>query len=223
MTDETDFWQDMAATLDPAAYEWIEGNSISRTVPSGETWYVQEAWFVQVIEGGGVNWFHRGGDARDAFPIPAGTTLVTDASKAFAHMYLCKPSLVTGSDSRYTTDPRALYFNRLRRLSSELELHQIGGTQTNNATGTATLPTDFVNGMVVHVSTHDLAWIIPYDAAEHGGIITQFEVSDTDRVRVANNVLIPFVRAAFPKIIWRGATQTEGRGTITYVKLPSDW
>lgn len=225
--DELSFWQDMAALLDPDAYEMVVGSNVSRTVSGGETWYLVSAWYLQGPSGAAE--FHRHGDVHEALPLTAGTTLTTwtagttyGPSGATANMYLCKPSLVTGGDARYTDDPRALYFDRIRRVG-ELTNYTIGGTDTGNTPTYTAFPTDFTNGLVVHVSAHDIAWIDLSYTGDTTGLTIHDEISDSDRLRFATRCLVPFVRTTFPKIGFRGANQTEGNGTIRYLKLPGDW
>lgn len=220
--DETAFWQDMAALLDPDAYEYVLGGTESRTVDAGETWYLVSGWW---IEGGTHHWFHRHADHREALPLSEGTTLeLTNpiGGGANPHMVLCKPSLVTGGDARYSTDPRALYFDRLRKVG-ELEQFTVSAATTGSGLASTSFPTDFDNGLVIHVSTHDVSWTILGDSADTGGMILQDEISDATRVRFAYTVVIPFVRTTFPKLRLRGASQAEGRSVIRYLKLPEGW
>lgn len=228
---EVAFWRDMAALLDPDAYELVVANDTDQTVPSGENWYLQEGWNLEAA-GAGNEWFHRGGDVRDGLFLPEGTVIGTDQDPAGpgspAHMYLCKPALVADepTDDRYTdyqSDPRALYFERLRRLSAELPQERIGTTNTGSTSIDVAFPATFTDGMIVHVSTQDLAWVAPCDSGETFGLITQMEVSDIDPVRVAAVCLIPFKRATIPKVLFQGANLSTGRGTVTFVPLPSDW
>jgi hypothetical protein len=220
---ETAFWQDQAALLDPDAYVLAKGTSQTVTVPDGEHYYVLWAWKVQA-SGGGTWYFHRNGrvDFFEPMILPEGRSLTTSASVSKSLIYYCRPSLVTGSDSRYTSDPRALYFERMMRLG-ELAQHTIGLTITNGSSQSATFPTDFADGLLVHTSCHDLAWI-GLESADDGAVITGvMEISDTDRIRIAQTTILPFKRATWTKVEARGATQSEGTGTLTYVKLPGDW
>lgn len=137
-------------------------------------------------------------------------------------MYLCKPSLVTGSDARYSSDPKGLYYERIQRLA-DLARYQVSAARTDNGVTDVTLPTDFTDGMLVHVTTHDLAWIILEESGGAGGMNTLNEISDTDPIRFAEAVLTPFKRTTFPVVSFRGATQAQGQGTLTYCKLPADW
>ena len=56
--DEVTYWQDLAALLDPDAYELVVGANVSRTVTTGETWYLLWGWFLQAT-GGGEHFFQR--------------------------------------------------------------------------------------------------------------------------------------------------------------------
>lgn len=219
--DEVTFWQDMAALLDPDAYEFVIGAAQSRTVTAGEHWYLLGAWYLQAT-GGGSHFFQRHGNVAEPLILPEGRTLTTHATTAGSHMYLCKPSLVIGGDNRYSTDPRGLFFDRLMRLG-ELTQYTIGGVSTDNGNVLTAFPTDFTDGLVVHVSTHDVAWLGLSYTDDTSVLPMQDEISDTNRVRFANAQMLPFKRTTFPKVQMRGATQSEGRATMTYVKLPADW
>lgn len=226
-TDETLFWRDLAALLDPAAYEFVVGSNQSRTVTAGETWYLASAWYLAGPSGSAE--FHRHGDIHEALPLTAGTTLTTwtagttfGPSGATANMYLCKPSLVTGGDSRYTTDPKGLYFDRLRRIG-ELQQYTLSTTDSTNTPIYTAFPADFTYGLVIHVSAHDCAWIDLSYVGDTTGLTIHDEISDSTRVRFAMRVILPFARATFPKIGYRGASLSEGTGVIRYLKLPADW
>lgn len=220
--DEVAFWQDQAALLDPAAYELVAANSTSRTVSAGERWYLVNGWHLDAT-GAGTTWFHRPSDVNRALVLSEGTVIATGAPAGnTAFMYLCKPSLVTGSDARYTADPRGLYFDRINALAG-LTQYQLGATNTGSSTVTSTFPTDFTEGFVIHASVHDVAWLILRDGADTIGVNLHNEISDTDRIRWAERLAMPFLRTDFPKIMSRGASETEGRATLTYVKLPGGW
>lgn len=232
--DEVSFWQDMAALLDPNAYEMVVGSNTSRTVSGGETWYLVSGWYLQGPSGAAE--FHRHGDISEALPLTAGTTLTTwtagttyGPSGATANMYLCKPSLVTGSDTggpggsnRYTSDPRALYFDRLRKIG-EMTQYTIGVADSTNTPIYTAFPTDFTNGLVIHCSAHDIAWIDLSYTGDTTGLTIHDEISDSDRLRFATRCIVPFVRTTFPKIGFRGASLSEGNGTIRYLKLDGSW
>jgi hypothetical protein len=218
--DEVAFWQDHAALLDPDAYEWVNGNSQSRTVGAGEHWYLLNAWNVEAT-GGGTTWFHRPMGIDHALPLSEGTVITTRS--AGGGMYLCKPSLVTGSDARYTDDPRALYFDRMQRIG-ELTQYFIGATNTGSSASSVAFPGDFTNGLIIHVSSHDVAWTITRDAATVGGATnTLNEISDSNRMRFAETVIVPFKRTVLDAIMIQGVSETEGRATVHFLKLPGDW
>lgn len=221
--DEVAYWQDQAALLDPNAYEYVFASSTSRTVTAGQRWYLVNGWHLSA-SGAGTTWFHRPADVNRAMILSAGTTISTGnpGGGNTPFMYLCKPSLVTGSDSRYNDDPRGLYFDRVMRLG-ELTQYRLGTTNTGGSVTDVAFPTDFTDGFGLHTSTHDVAWLILKESGDAGGMNTHNEISDTDRIRWAEPTLFPFKRTTFPEIAVRGANQSEGRATFTYVKLPNDW
>lgn len=221
-TDETLYWQDQAALLDPLAYEFVNGTSQSDTVPTDERWYLVNGWFLKVFDAGGGHWFHRPAHVDHALMLPEGFALETSTSQAGAFWYVCKPSLVTGSDARYATDPRALYFDRLMQLG-ELTRYQIGHTNTGSGQTDESFPGDFTYGMVMQVSTHDLAWVIFMESGGSGGMNTLNEIADNSRIRFAEDVLFPFNRVTFPEIRTQGVSQSEGAGNVIYCKLPGGW
>jgi hypothetical protein len=221
--DEVSFWQDMAVLLDPDAYEWIISTSpTSRTVPAGEHWFLVSAWKVYTLGGTTPLWFHRQVDVRVQPLVLPENTVISTSSTSGSSMYLCKPSLVTGGDSRYTSDPRGLYFERLAQLYT-LEQFQLGGTVTDNSIGTAAFPGGFTNGMIVHASQHDVAWVAMFDTGATGAGLLLNEISDTDRNRFAESVFLPFKTTTWDSVEWRGASQSEGAANVNYVKLPGGW
>jgi hypothetical protein len=219
--DEVAYWQDQAALLDPDAYEYVQGINLTRTVTAGQNWYLVSGWYL-TASGGGLHFFHRERGVFDPLPLPAGRAVTTHASFVGSAMYLCKPALVIPGDSRYTSDPRGLYFERKRRIATELTQYTIGTTITGSGQTTTAFPTDFTDGLVIHVATHDLAWVIlKFD--NDGGPILQPEISDIDPVRFANTVVMPFKRTTFANILAQGANEAQGRASIVYLKLPGDW
>lgn len=221
-TDEYHYWQDRAALLDPEAYAHTTGAAQTITVPGGENWYLLSAWYVQTT-GGGLHDFHRQAHYEMALPLPAGKSITTHASNAGSSIYVCKPKLVIDADSRYVDDPKGLYYERLRRMASELTQYTIGMAITDNTSPTAAFPTDFTNGLVMHATQHDLAWIALSGSAANGALAILNEISDDDRSRFAETCILPFKRTTFDVIEARGASESEGRGTVTYCKLPADW
>lgn len=229
---EKNYWRDQAALLDPKAYEFVTGSQIpdwSITVPQGETWYSLNLWNVVI---NGVTFYHRVNDARRPLLLPSGTTLSQLSGSNASYAYLCKPSLVM-NDPRYQNDPKGLYFSRLHRLRN-LALHALS-VQIPSGSGlglnvTEDFPEDFEDGLVVHVSQHDISWLgLSMLSAT---LNTLNEISDDHQQRVAESVFIPFRRSIFPFIRARAASvlgqQSEfsslaGTGAVLYYKLPSDW
>jgi hypothetical protein len=223
--EEVTFWQDMAALLDPDAYEWVitSGTPASRTVPSDEHWYLVSGWKLYTLGGTTPLWFHRQVDVRVQPLVLPADTVISTSNVSGSSMYLCKPSLVTGGDSRYASDPRALYFERLALLGT-LPQFQVGGTQTDNGISTAAFAGGFTDGLIVHASQHDVAWIAMFDTGAAGAGLLLNEISDTDRNRFAETVLMPFKTTTWDSVEWRGATQSEGQTNVNYVKLDgSGW
>lgn len=219
--DEVTFWQEQAALLDPLAYEYVFANSTTRTVTASEHWFLVNGWKLDAGSGG--FWYHRPADVNRALRLASGTSVITGApAGSTAFMYLCKPSLVTGSDSRYTSDPRALYFDRIERLQ-DLTQYRLGAVNTGSGQVGATFPTDFTNGFLMHTSTHDIAWTILSNATPVGVSNTHNELNDTSGIRWAEPTPMPFVRTTMPRILTQGASLAEGEGYVIYVKLPGDW
>lgn len=223
---EIAYWQDQAALLDPDAYEWVisTGTPTTRTVPSDEHWFLLAGWKLYTLGGTTPLWYHRQADVRVALILPADTVIST-SNVSGSSMYLCKPSLVTGSDARYSSDPRGLYFERMQRLG-QLEQFQAGDSETGSGSGSVdedAFDGDFTDGMIVHASQHDVAWIAMFKTGEAGAGLLLNEISDDDRNRFAETVLLPFKRATFDSVQWRGAGEAEGSAVANYVKLPSDW
>jgi hypothetical protein len=224
--EEIQFWQDQAALLDPLAYEYVFANSTSRTNSDGRPWYLVNGWQLDAT-GAGTRWQHRPGDVNRAMPLSDGTTITTGnpGGGTTSFMYLCKPYQVAdpaGSayDSRYTDDPRALYFERLAGIASRTQ-YMIGADNTGTSVSVVALPTDFTYGMALHTSVNDVAWLIFMNSAGTDGVSnTHNEISDSDRIRWAEPTIMPFTRSTFPKIGVRGAGQSDGHATLTYLKLP---
>ena len=227
--DEITYWQDQAALLDPLAYEHVYATSTSRT-PSGEHWYLVNGW--QLDAGSSQLWYHRPADVNRALIIPDGTTITTSSSSG-SFMWICKPSLVkagganadtggAGGTNRYETDPRALYFDRLMSLAAQ-STYRIGANATGSGQVAQTFPTDFTYGMVLHVSVHDVAWLILTDSSGNGLSNTHNEISDSAQIRWAEPILVPFTRTTMPKILIQGVSLGSGRAHMLYAKLPAGW
>lgn len=219
--EEAAFWSDQAALLDPAAYALTvsTGSAETVTVAADETYYLVGGWRIDV---GSVSGYLRTPNALwDALPLPEGTVTTTDAA-AGAHFYLCKPSLVN-SDSRYSSDPRGLFFERMRRIATELEQFDIGAANTGSGNVDTAFPGDFTNGILLWNSSHDVAWSGLLNAAETLTYNLQDEISDADPIRFATTMYMPFVRTTFPKFRSHGVSAGSGQASARYVKLPGDW
>lgn len=218
--DEYLYWQHRAALLDPDAYAVLIGSAVSSTVTTDEVWYIVNAWYGD-SSSSGLSWFHRHCHVDKAHPVPSGHVLTTDANAA-AMFYICKPELVVGGDARYTDDPRALYYERMMRMTT-LTQHQIGDVATGSSGVNESFPADFTDGLALHTATHDLAWLTFQHTGGAAGMNTLNEVSDTNRIRFAEPTIFPFKRTVWPSIRVQGVSEAEGRGVLTYLKLPGDW
>lgn len=233
---EKAYWADQAALLDPLAYEFVVGNSWSRTVPTGETWYAINMY--QVNFGNSTKaGFLRPLDVRRPVQLTAGTTF-TNFSSQSAYAYLCKPQLVFTADSRYTSDPKGLYFTRLDRLR-QLAVNEIVGTITNASPNGTTVevafPTDFSYGLLTAASTYDASWsgLGNYDNSNVllANLNNLNEINNDHAIRFAESIMAPFSRTIFPKLTVRGGNKAgdtttvtlNGFGQMLYHKLPSDW
>ena len=209
------YWKDKAAALEPDAYRYYRNTTV--TVPECETWYAMNLWWVWGSVGN--SWtFLRQADADKLLMLPSGTSIAAVHNpNAFA--YICQPQLVF--DERYDL-ARELYFERLARLR-ELPLHTIGtATQGQASQKAVSFPTDFEKGLIVSVSTFDLAWTIltgPNGAA----INTLNEISDNFRIRFSEPVMIPFNRSIFTAMRVQGLANLHGQSTLHYYKLPENW
>jgi hypothetical protein len=254
MTNEDQFWADKAALLDPACYQYTRANSFDLSFP--DTVYV-----INMMRGetpgkpAGRQWYHRVADADSAMMIPAGHRLYNQAGDYpdIGFVYYARPSLVQGSDARYQTDPKGLYYERLMRLRS-LELNIINGyVQQAWAAGTpfsgdtVAFPTDFERGLLVHVSNLNASWLAICSKDGAGAfqniINLDDELDDIRPMRFTKSVLLPFNRATFPQMfvghssmhwtdanpndpilpVFPGAQTYPAEGALHYYKLPSDW
>lgn len=218
-------WQVRAALLDPLAYELVVGSVQSVTVPADETYYLVDAWKCDTGSSGLI--LHRKPDVvnGNVVPLKEGETFTTDAN-AGAHFLICKPNDVITTDSRYTSDPRALFYERLYRIDVELDHYDAGHNNTGTGSGsltTTTFPADFTYGMVIHVSAHDVAWCGLHHTSSALTLNLNNEISDDDRIRFSERMTVPFTRTEFPRVSSRGAGEAEGTCNVRYVKLPGDW
>ena len=161
-----------------------------------------------------------------------------------ASAYICKPELViparygSGSDNRYLTDPRALYYTRLQMLQA-LAPHNVaavvpGGAQAGSVKRSF-LPKDFATGIVTGVTSMNASGTTLDTATNNGAINLFHEISDTHGLRWAmDGILLPFQRSVFQAIVCMGGSvpgdritpSGAGRGSrssVRYFKLPAGW
>lgn len=217
--DERAFWQLQAALLDPLAYvlESTDVGGLDVTVPNDEVWYATNAFAVNYndptyfsqnpvpgLERAG---FLRPLDSRRSMIIPSGTRVRSVTGINVAYLYYCNPSLVVGTDVRYTTDPKGLYYERLRRLGTftvrELICEASGGGSIDDVVA-VDIPNDFDNGMLIGVSIYDCCWLT------WGLLNVTSEINNTHLNRRGESVLQPFQRLGI------GGTQmTLKKGTLS--------
>lgn len=211
---EARHYQLKAAAIDPRTYVFGKTDTDSVTVPAGKVYLVTNMWRVKYA-GMSQEVFQRKADARDYFLIPAGTTFQVTGSHATVQY--CNPSIVTDPasptyDQRYTDDPKGLYFERLEKLES-IPLRQTGGTiAVGEAVGQSDVPIDWGDrteqwGMIVHISTENLSWMLALAADGDTGVNLVPEISDVHANRLNSfPVLMPFTRETFTQIRLRGGT-----------------
>ena len=225
---ESTHWDTMYRLLDPAAYLAARGAGVgfSLTVPAGQTWYTLNTWWVD-INGVGP-FFHRKLSIYDAVPLPAGTVITSNAAAPNAFMYYANPSLAAAP----VGDPKAAFYARLATLKtialSALKVDIAAGA-ANNAQLTTNFPGGFTNGMIVGVSSQDVAWTTLQFAG--GGINTVDEISDRHQQRTSSYLLVPFKTSILTGVTAQGsnvpgdlaALSIAGTGMIIYQQLPAGW
>jgi hypothetical protein len=226
-TSESSYWAARAAMLDPLAYEWFEGSSWSFTVPDGETWYLREAWNACLGTAGPNIWIRS---PQTFLPLPEGTTVAANGT-AHAHAYVCKPSEVSGADSRYSNS-KGLYFDRLQVMGSLiLNAHNVTTGGSTGPTFYSALPTDFDYGMVTNAHVFDGAWVGLSNGARTAVLNLGPEISDLHQFRHGTpfgDLPLPFTRSILPDLAGNAASVSgtgggaeNGDQGITYIKLPA--
>lgn len=251
---ETLYWQHKAALLDPRSWTWYYDNWIDErdwgpiTVPEGKTWFTTNLYQAAINGSGMRSAYLRKLDVREALALPAGTTITNQVSpeRAYAGIMLCKPESVIDIDSRYTSDPKELFYTRDALLKTlpirEAAMHITAGGDSFRIENVL-LPDDFTYGMVLAASCYDVAWITldgTPDVVE--GPNTQSEINNQHSQRFASSLMQPFSREVFDRIQiqtgnrWGtnmltpdtpntvGSNYTiEGYGSLLYCVLPSGW
>lgn len=228
--DESTYWQQRAALLDPLTYVYSEGGTI--TVDAGKTWFALGFWGYRDLAANR-SLYHRRPDTQKPLIMPAGSVWTADAGTS--SILYCKPELVVGVDGRYANGPlaRALYFTRLNRLSAiavaTLTAHVVAGTGYGNSV-TTNFPGDFTYGLITHVTSFDIGWTALLAASGTTAFNLDTEPSDNHQMRFTHQPMLPFARATFPSIKSHAATISggngvplDGFGTVIYHKLPADW
>jgi hypothetical protein len=253
---ETQYWQAQAALLDPAAHIYTQaaaaGPVITRTVPAGTTWYARNLWWVLAndpLSGPFPSKFHRSAAIEEAIPMASGTNIVLNGTilPNTPFSYICQPELVIATDTRYTSNPQALYYERLMRLG-QIPQFDIG---FGGGPAIRTFPTDFASGLVLSVNAHDSLYVYMNDPSGRavnlqgelsdfliqpigvdGSVVTGIAGINTadggayNKVRFTRTVLMPWKQSDFTRAQIGSGEGEAGApfvGSLTYVKLPPDW
>lgn len=228
-------WLIKAALLDPNAFDYMRGNGLTLNVPVGEIMLAANLMFIQDGMSPMGHFYHRSLHVDKAMPLPPGTSLTTRTDTGFpGYIHYCRPALVM-ADKRYR-NPKDLYLERMYRLRYEFPLSIIrvvipAGTPMSPSSGrqlAQDFPTDFENAMLMHVAAEDVAWAILHRGPGLGGVNTFGEINNEHRIREAENVLLPFKRSMFTRVMASGANTSgndtdptiAGQATFHYVKLP---
>lgn len=231
---EKRFWQDQAALLDPNAFvlrsKVTRGADFVESVPSGEQWYVMNAFWV-CLSGNDAPYCHRTPDVLKATPLGAGTKIEFGASDYSFH-YTCRPEVVICKDKRYQDAPKELYFsrlNRMRALPASVIKVAIDDNAAYGVTTETPFPADFANALVTSYSNLNMAW--GGLGSANGAMNLGPEMSDDHQNRIGERTLFPFSRSVFTTLRARGGSVSglkdipyiRGNCQVTYLKLPSDW
>jgi len=229
---EFSYWQTQAALLDPSAYVLYSatGNSgMTITVPAGQTWYSLSQYQTH-----GSGYHQRAANVNQVIALAPGTTFTPNQS---FYLYVCEPALVIATDSRYTIDPKGLYYNRLRELDT-LPIYYaqtiLLATMAVNATLTVNFPSGFNKGMIVAASCYDAAWggmRYMQGTDTLGTLNLQDEINNYHTKRFASGLRFPFLTSIMPGIEgcagnYAGTAATTSNGglfNIDYVQLPDNW
>ena len=211
---ETKYWQVQAALLDPEAYTWTTGVGVSVTVPAdGFGWYATSMYRCVINNSGKYTATLRPCDYRRAILLPEGTdirsqdTSPPDPAWGFQglsamYLYYCAPADVVASDTRYVSDPKGLYFERLARLaalpiSEIITDNPVGGAY--GQTITTVFPATFDRAIAVGATVYDLPWVILADASGSGPNLMN-ESNNWQTARFAEAIGAPFKRSVFDRI-----------------------
>lgn len=213
----------MCALLDPAAYYSFQGLSTSpMTVPADTTWYLLEAWGIEID---GAEVYNRSPSIDNAIPVKEGT--VIEFNRSVSRIYACKPELVTPPD-----DPEATIIRRLNLLKTMplygLNVSDPGGGNPGDWPADVLFPSDFTTGFLRWTSIYDAAYILTVGLYDGHNLVP--ELSDTHPWRFAHRTMLPFTRGNgqhqinginAAKASWTGVagSSLEMRCSVLYHKL----
>ena len=221
-----------AALLDPACGVYLRG-MFDVTVPEGETWYIFNAWFVNIGNGGA--YFHRNLGVDAVQPIPAGTRLV--GVNVSSLLFYGNPSLVT-EDERYE-EAEDLYYSRIGQIKDltiqDLNMYRPAGSV---APAFAYFPETMTNAVVVAISTHGGSFV-SLDGGSIGGVPTPEritntldELSDGHEIRFTKAMIQPIRYEMFDRAymqtgnrdgVYYAPHTEETFGVVHFVELPIGW
>jgi hypothetical protein len=245
-TPEQAYFRDAAACLDPGAYYYERQHPASKllvTVPPGRTWYLVNALGLKGPPHAGqeTRFFHRSADVRHALPLAGPRQLQGTNARAWpAFVYLCKPETVYETDQRYWTDPRDLYYERMRYLQiTPAKITSARVPRSINVSAGNTTYKAFVERspglkiIAIGLSREDAAWMTLEgpNNAPYRAINLDHEINNTHDDRRAMGTQIPFMTDVFNKIACRASSpsgaanslSTGGYCTMHYIVLPDDW
>lgn len=238
-----------AAMLDPACYT-MAGTSVGAldaTVPPGHAWHVTNAFAVYYGNPISVaqdlyplsrrTGFIRPLDARRALTLGPGTRIRNNTGINLAYILYCDPAALWASDARYTTDPRALYYERLQALrtipTESLTLEATGGGAIDDDLH-ADLPA--VRVMVTSASAYDVSWITAKCPGWISAVNLLDEINNSHAVRFADTLMHPLPACGARIAVQKGsnadtpgstnpaiAYPIHGSGSLTFQRLPVGW
>lgn len=256
---ETEDYAIRAAMLDPACYTMAgtAAGGLDVTVPTGHSWHVTNAFAVYYGDPISVSQdafpltrrtgFLRPLDARRELTLGAGTRIRSNTGINLAYVLYCDPADLWASDSRYTTDPRGLYYERLQLLrtipTESVALEATGGGAITDEIHAA-LPA--VPLILTSASVYDASWVTAGCPAWVSPANVLSEINNAHAVRFAESIQQPMPACGARVTLQKGslgdtwgpaagpvgvffsadpavANPIHGSGFVTYQRLPKVW